>query len=410
MVRRSLDTPLKVSFTSAEFQRSPGSTFEYLRDAGPVVPIKIPLVGRTWMATTYAANEELAKSNESFVQEGRNAGKSGVAGFSWWMPRTLKLLTDNMLLKDEPEHRRLRKVVDHAFQRRDIAAMRPDVVDQAHALIDRFPAQGEFDIVATYARQLPLAVICSLLGLPEADREKFIAWSSRMGTVTGPISIFRMMGGLKQMVAYLRLQIEAARAGNGDGLIRHLVSADLDENALSESELLAMVLILLVAGFETTTHLIAGGLYTLSRHADAKAWLMAAPESRMERAVEELLRYWTPVQNTKPRFVAKDMEFHGQSLKRGDLIMAHLGAANYDADVFVAPDTLDLDRFPNPHLAFSSGIHFCLGLQLARIEAQVAIEALLARRPDLVVVQPTDRQFLNRIGLRGFKSLNVREN
>jgi cytochrome P450 len=204
--------------------------------------------------------------------------------------------------------------------------------------------------------------------------------------------------------------VDAARHALRPGLIAELIRAEDDGDSLDESELLSMVALLLIAGFETTTHLISDSVLALEQHADQKAWLMADPAGRMERAVEELARWSSPVQSTKPRYVARDTEFFGQALPRGELIMALVGAANADPAAFEAPERLELDRFPNPHLVFSSGIHFCLGQQLARVETQVALERLYARYPGLELAQPARVEWIERLGIRGPKALPLRLN
>jgi len=171
-----------------------------------------------------------------------------------------------------------------------------------------------------------------------------------------------------------------------------------------------MVALLLIAGFETTTHLISDSVLALEQHRDQKAWLLADPAARIERAVEELARFSSPVMSTKPRYVARDTEFFGQTLPRGELIMALVGAANADPLEFDAPERLELDRFPNPHLVFSSGIHFCLGQQLARVETQVALERLYARYPNLALADPDHVEWLGRLGIRGPKTLPLKLN
>jgi cytochrome P450 len=163
-----------------------------------------------------------------------------------------------------------------------------------------------------------------------------------------------------------------------------------------------------VAGFETTTHLIGDSIIALEQNPEQKAWLLADPADRMERAVEELARYNSPVQSTKPRYVARDTVFFGQSLHRGDQIIAYLAGANADPAQFDQPETLALDRFPNPHLVFSSGIHFCLGMQLARVEAQSALRRLYARYPDLQIAPPDQIEWIEQFGLRGVRSLPAR--
>ncbi len=404
----SLDNPLEFDIQGAAFKRHPLATFTAMREAGPVLPMKLPFVGRAWVTTTHAAALEMVKDNETFVQEGRHAGKSGVAGMQWWMPKTLKLLANNMLLKDEPDHRRLRKLVDRAFKRRDVLAMRGNIEALADRLLDGF--DGEADLLAGYARQLPLAVICDLLGLPEKDRGQFSRWTRSSTSVTGMWGLLRAVGPLRRMLAYVRGQIEEARRSPRDGLISALVQAEEDGDKLNEDELVSMIFLLLVAGFETTTHLIADSIIALETNPQQKAYLFEEPAGRMERAVEELARFTSPVQSTKPRYVAADTVLCGQPLGRGDIIMALLASANSDPAEFEAPEQLLLDRFPNPHLVFSSGIHFCLGLQLARVETQSALARLYARYPALEIVDPDHLPWIERLGIRGVSALPVRLN
>jgi len=402
----ALKRPLTIDIVASVARPDPFPAYAELRSAGAIVPMRVPFLGRAWMTATHAAAEAVLKDKNRFVSEGRNAGVPGIERITWWMPGSLKVLADNMLLKDEPDHRRLRTLVNSAFARRGILEMRGDVTALADRLIDGF-GSGPVDIVETYARQLPLDVICELLGLPVADRARFIVWARSIGMISGPLGVLHMMGSLGRFVRYIREQVDAARRHPRPGLLSALVEAEVEGDRLSEDEMVAMVATLLVAGFETTTHLIVGGLHALETNPDQKAWLLADPDARIEQAVEELLRYWSPVQSTKQRFVADDIVIEGQPLARGDLILAHLGAANADPAVFDSPDTLRLDRFPNPHLSFGSGIHFCLGLQLARLEAQVAITRLYARYPGLRIEMSSPSRWMKRFGLRGFRSLPV---
>ena len=318
------------------------------------------------------------------------------------------LIANHMLSRDEPDHRRLRKLVDRSFQRRDIGHMRGRIEAIADRLLDQMGDRGEIDLVSTYARRLPMAVICDLLGLAEADQESFGIWTRKMVDIKGPLDVFGFIGGLDALIGYLQAQIEDCRRKPRAGLIADLVREEQDGDRLSESELLSMILLLLVAGFETTSHLISGAVLALEAHPEQKAWLLAEPQARIERAVEELARFVTPVETTKPRYVAQDVTFFGQEMSRGDVVLPSLAAANHDPAVFGHPDRLDLDRFPNPHLVFSSGIHFCLGMQLARVEAQSALLRLYARRPNLQVIAPDRLPWIEQLGIRGMRSLPVR--
>ena len=402
-----LSRPLAFDIQSAAFKSDPFPTFAAMREAGPVIPIKLPFIGRAWVTTSHAATIAMVKDNRRFVQEGRHAGKRGVAGMQWWMPRTMGLLANNMLLKDEPDHRRLRKLVDRAFQRRDVQAMRGDIETLADGILDELAGPAEVDLLNEFSRRLPLEVICDLLGLPDGDRHKFSQWMSTSASITGIAGLLRALGPIRKMVGYVREQIEDCRSNPRKGLISELVLAEEDGDKLDEDELISMVFLLLVAGFETTTHLIADSVIALEQNPRQKAFLLADPGPRMERAVEELARFTSPVQGTKARYVAEDMVFFDQPLRRGELIMGLIGAANCDPAEFEAPDTLRLDRFPNPHLVFSSGIHFCLGMQLARVEAQSALLKLYTRFPDLRIEKPDRLPWIERLGIRGVSALPV---
>jgi cytochrome P450 len=406
----SLSEPFRFDIEGAAFKANPVPTFAEMRAAGPVIPMKFPIIGRTWITTTHASTAAMVKDNDSFVQEGRHAGKSGVPGMRWWMPGSFRLMANNMLLKDEPDHRRLRKLVDQAFQRRHVRDMRGDIERLADKLLDEFEGRDEVDLVGGFSRRLPLAVICELLGLPDQDRQIFSMWTKSATSLRGTFGLLRMMRSMNKIIDYVRGQIAECRRSPRQGLISELVLAEADGDKLDEDELLSMVVLLLVAGFETTTHLISDSVVALEQNPAQKAYLFADLEGRMERAVEELARFTSPVQGTKPRFVARDREFFGQTLKRGELIMGFLAAANADPAEFDQPERLKLDRFPNPHLVFSSGIHFCLGMQLARVEGQSAISRLYGRYPNLQLAAPGNLQWMDRAGIRGLTSLPLRLN
>jgi cytochrome P450 len=407
VIELSLQAPLSFDLMARSFKEDPYPTLRAMREAGPVIPYSMPIVGRIWLTTTHASCEAMLKDNRRFVQEGRNAGGSGFPGQQWWMPRSFRLLADNMLLKDEPDHRRLRKLVNRAFARRDIQAMRGRIEEVADGYLDEIAGVEEIDLVAVLSRRLPLAVIAELLGLPNEQRNGFLRMARGFSNMTSPWDLMRAIGGINSLVRLLDQAIEAQRRAPQGGIIAELIAAEEDGDRLSKNELLAMVIILLVAGSETTTHLISNAVIALERNPAQKAWLLADLPARLERAVEELARQTTPVQATKPRFVAEDGQFFGQSLRKGELVMALLASANADPAAFEAPETLRLDRFPNPHLVFGSGIHFCLGMQLARVETQTAIARLYQRYPGLSIADD-GLEWAKRIGMRGVKRLRLR--
>jgi cytochrome P450 len=393
-----------VDLTSQDFFRDPAAVIERLRARGPVVEAKLPIVGKLWMTTTYEAAARVLKDSETFTL--RNEG--GVAGLRWWMPGIVRAVADNMLTMDEPDHTRLRGIVDEAFRRRAILDLEPRILAIADELAGALFADGSpADLVERYARRLPLSVICELLGLPLSDRPKFMAWANTVARLTGPVSFLRMIGGLSAMKGYLEDRLQSAREHGGEGLIAELVRIEKEGGRINAREMVAMVFLLLGAGSETTTHLISGSVYELLKNPALRDWL-EQDWSRLNLAVEEFLRFVSPVQVSKPRFVRKDIELDGVRLKKGDRIMAMVAAANMDPDANPNPERLDLQRRANRHLAFGTGIHFCLGHQLARIEGICALRALLKRWPSLALsVELAQIRWRRRPGLRAIEKLPV---
>ena len=395
---------VRVDFTSQDYLRDPATGLDKIRAAGPVLKVRFPIVGKTWITTTSDLTGRVLKDSETFRM--RKDGK--VAGLRWWMPGWLRTFAVSMLTMDEPDHTRLRNIVDEAFRRRAILDMEPKIFAIADELAAHLFADGSpADLVERYARKLPLTVICELLGLPRADRPRFIAWANSLTLLPGMLSFLRMIAGIGPMKRYLEGRLQAARETGGEGLIAELVRVEKEGGRISSEEMVAMVFLLLGAGSETTTHLIGGSVYELSRAPALRDWL-EEDWGRANLAIEEFLRFISPVQFTKPRFVMKDIEFGGVRLKKGDKIMAMLAAANMDPDANMRPEKLDLERRPNRHLSFGTGIHFCLGHQLARIEGKCALEALFKRWPQLALaVPPESIRWRQRPGLRAIEKLPV---
>ncbi|WP_259664289.1 cytochrome P450 [Rhizobium bangladeshense] len=261
--------------------------------------------------------------------------------------------------------------------------------------------------MSEFCRDLPLSVICAVLGLPEQDHDHFKSWLGGLKDTANVGAIIRAIPGVVRAVRYLR---RVSRPGGGalsDGLVAALCDADMDGLRLSEDELVSMIFLLFGAGQETTTHLIAGGLFTLLSHEDERLRLQNDP-SLMPTCVEECLRYVSPVQMTKPRFARRDMNWQGQQFRRGDMIAAFIAAANCDPAKFENPHRFDITRHPNPHLSFGTGVHFCLGFQLARVEAAIAFERILTRFPSLSLNgNPANIRWRKRLGIRALAHLPV---
>jgi cytochrome P450 len=395
----------RVDITSQEYLRDPAAGIEQLRRLGPVVQTKFPLIGKVWITTNGELAGRVLKDSETFTMR---SSSGAVAGLRWWIPRSLQAITQNMLTMDEPDHTRLRGIVDEAFRRRAVLAMEPHILAIAQELAGKLFQDGTpADLVERYARLLPLAVICELLGLPAEDRPHFMGWIGSMSRISGPFSFVRALMRLPTMKRYLEGRLDAARRDGGEGLIAELVRVEKEGGRISSEEMVAMVFLLFGAGSETTTHLISGSVFELLKNPSLRDWL-EKDRDRANLAVEEFLRFVSPVQFTKPRVVRRDVELAGAQLKKGDRIMVMVAAANMDPQVNEHPERLDLARRPNRHLSFGTGIHFCLGHQLARIEGKCALQALFQRWPNLALaVDPSEVRWRERPGLRAIETLPV---
>jgi cytochrome P450 len=289
-----------------------------------------------------------------------------------------------------------------------VLEMEPHIQAIGDELANALFAEGSpADLVERYARKLPLSVICELLGLPLDDRPKFMAWAGGFTRFSGVLGFLSAIPNLYALKRYLERHLESVRRQGGEGLIAEIVRVERDGGQISPNEIVAMVFLLLLAGHETTTHLISGSVLELLKNPDLRDWL-EEDWSRADLAVEEFLRFITPVQFTKPRYVRKDIELGGVRLRKGEKVMVMLAAANMDPQANPHPERLDLQRKPNRHIAFGTGIHFCLGHQLARIEARCALKSLFQRWPRLMLaVDESEVTWRKRPGIRAIDHLPV---
>ncbi len=399
---------------SQALKQNPFPTLARMRELGPVIRVRFPLVGKVWMATTYEAVNDLLRDHHRFVQSPTAAGNRWMGTIVRWLPRTLQPLATNMLLRDPPDHRRLRSLVDQAFQRHSVEALRPRLEELAGEALDRLAAQaarspGGVDLLAHFARPFPLAVICEMLGLPPEDRPKFTRWASSFSAPTSVAGIFwGLLTGVRNLMRYCREEFRRQSRRPRGGLMAALIEAEEAGDRLSEDELVAMVFLLLAAGHETTLHQITLSVLTLLDHPQQLAEL-TADWGLADSAAQELLRYISFAQVSKPRYAREDTAFHGQPIRRGQIIFACLAAANSDPDVFDNPERLDIHRQPNRHLAFGAGIHVCLGAKLARVETAIALRHLFTRFPRLRLAIPRSQvRFSSRPGTRALVALPVK--
>jgi cytochrome P450 len=396
----------KTDITSPEFRANPFPTFKHWRDHQPLVPVKV-LGSRAWLITRYD-DVEAALKDERLVKNKRNAQNPNRPYRELPLPGFVKPLQTNMLDSDVPDHARLRALVHQAFMPRLIAQMQTRVHDLAHALIDRAQQNGEMDLIQDFALEIPLVVICDMLGVAEKDRASFHKWSKIMTSVAKPIDGILAMPSLYKMVKYLRRLFREHRENPRDDLTSALVTAEAEGSSLSEDELIGMAAILLSAGHETTSGLIGNGVLALLTNPDQLERLKTETDL-MKPAIEELVRFAPPVLMASSRYAREDMTIAGIQIPQGDAVYAMIGSANHDERKFEHPERLMLDRNNNKHLGFGQGIHYCVGAPLARLEASTAFQVLFERLPNLrLAVQPEQLRWASGLIPRGLKSLPVK--
>jgi len=360
-------------------------------------------LSRSWIMSRYHDIDAILRDHTRFSSDSRYR-----QGMSQAQAASSSLGGPSMLFLDPPDHTRLRSLVQQAFTPRAIEALTPRIRQIAAHLLDRIPDPSTFEVMETLARPLPMIVMAELLGVPTRDLAQFQTWSRLRARVIEPLMTAQEQQlatqAAQELDAYFLSLIERRRVEPRDDLISALVAAEAAGDRLSHDELLVMLRLLLVAGNETTTNLIGNGLLALLRHPD-QLQALRSDLSLMPGAVEELLRYDSPVQ-VAARTALQDVALGGQTIRKGQGIVLLLGSANRDPEVFPEPDRLDLSRRGASILAFSRGIHHCLGAPLARLEARLVFETLLERfsTMHLGTAHPP---FRDNVVLRGLAALPI---
>ncbi|MCY4459879.1 MAG: cytochrome P450 [Albidovulum sp.] len=396
--------------TSRGFHENPGETYRAMWKTGDIVRVRLPFIGQAWLAVRSDLCREILKDSELYTRQPERAGKKDSSQIPFWMPGVFRNMVHNMLMFDEPEHRRLRRLVEGALARRNVSGLRAGMEDTADALLGKLGGNSTVDIIEAYTRELPMSVICEFLGIGREEMRRVKSMAMGLTKLSGAYSILSAMPSLYRLRSFLWEKFEQVRQSPENGLISHLVEIEEEGDRLSREELTSMVFMLFTAGHETTTHLLTGSILALLDHPEQKRALLG-DWSQLPVAVEEFLRFVSPVQLTKPRFVTADTEIGSTRLKRGDAIMVHIGAANWDPRVRENPFEMDITRSPNYHLSFATGIHSCLGQQLARIEAQVGLKALFTRFPNLELHGDRAKlEWTKRLGMHSLARLQLRLN
>ena len=364
----------------------------YLEDPYPAYarlraqePVHFSAALQAWVLTGYEDCERVLRDAAAFSSSPLVA-TGQMAKLLQQQRREFPLGTvPTVLNSDPPVHTRLRGLVNRAFTPRTIEELRPRIEEVADELLADVPAGGSFDVARGLAQPLPIIVIAELLGVPAADRELLKRWSTAIASMTNVLNPPAVMEAAQlattELIAYIDKVVAERRARPADDLLSALIEVEEEGQRLSHEELLAFSILLLLAGHETTTSLIANGTLALAQHPEEAARVRADP-ALLPAAVEELLRYDSAVQGVV-RFAVGPAELAGQRIEAGATLLVLVGAANRDPAQFAEPDRLDVTRDPNRHLSFGRGIHFCLGAPLARLEGEVAFGRLLARFPEL---------------------------
>jgi cytochrome P450 len=348
-----------------------------LGERGPVQQVLLPNGAPGWLVTSNEA------ARAALTHPGLSKGGPARAPYADELPPGIAAAINNhMLAMDPPDHTRLRKLVSGAFTRRRTEALAPAIQQLADDLLDRLADRDEADLITTFAYPLPIAVICRLLGVPDADHHLFREWTAPLVVGGNMAGVEAYSAAATALVTYVRELLAEKRMRPADDLLSALVAARDGTDRLAEDELTSMVYLLLLAGHETTVNLIGNGVLALLTHPDQLGLLRAEPE-RLPAAVEELLRFDGPLQSTIPTIATEPVEIAGTTIPEGANVVVALLAANRD------PDRLDITRAETRgHLAFGHGVHHCLGAPLARLEGRIALGSLIARFPRLRLAVP----------------------
>jgi cytochrome P450 len=382
--------------------------YPHYRELREQAPVHWSPIG-SWIVSRFADGEAILADRGFTVTEPREWGAG--AGLQYDNPaldKVLDRLGRMMLFKNPPDHTRLRGLVSKAFSARAVEAVRPRIREIVGELLGRVRGSGAMDLIADLAYPLPAMVIAEMLGVPPQDRDRFRLWSRDLAPTIDPMilpeQIDRAAAAIDQFGDYFGHLVAKRRAEPKNDLLSAMIATEEQGDKLSHEELIANAMLLLNAGHETTTNLIGNGTLALLSHPGELARLRREP-ALLASAIEELLRYDSPVQMTGRR-AEVDREICGVKIEAGQQVIVLIGAANRDPERFAEPDRLDVARAGNDHLSFGGGAHYCLGASLARVEGQVAIGRLATDLPDLRLAGES-LEWRETLTLRGLKALPV---
>jgi len=383
----------KYELYSKEFRQNSHAVFARMRADAPLMK-QAGLDGETpiWFVTRHAEAQQILLDDKHFVRDAKLVltPEEVERVFGPLDPQIDRMINNHMLNHDGENHRRLRSIVSKAFTPKVIQSMRPRIEKIAQDLLDSVIQNGHMELVSDYAFPLPITVIAELLGIPLDNQNQFRIWSNAfVRPAITPQEQQESVQLLGAFAGYMQQLVAERRRQPGSDLLSGLIHAEEGGDRLDESELFSMLTLLIVAGHETTVSLIGNTVLALLQHPDELKEIKSNPDL-IPSAIEEFLRYDSPVERSLTRFVAQDTEIAGNQLKRGDLVIVILGSANRDEKQFLSSATLDIHRKQNPHIAFGKGVHYCLGAPLARLEGEIALRVLFECIPDLKLDIPLE--------------------
>jgi cytochrome P450 len=404
---------MKYDLFGPAFKANPYPTYATMRADCPIY-CRVAGDGQTaiWFLTRYDDVATLLRDHKRFCKDVNNTLATEQRDRQAPPSPLLGLLSNHMLNLDPPDHTRLRALVNKAFTGQVVTQLEARIQTIADGLLDRVHAKGSMDLIEDFAFPLPMIVIAELLGIPPRDRLRFRNWSTAFVTPSANLQrSAKKLAKAGQVMAdftrYMRQVFAERRQEPRNDLISRLLQAEENGDTLREEELFSMMILLIVAGHETTVNLIGNGMLALLQHPEQRALLQAQP-AYLLAAIEEMIRYDGPVERATMRFATEDVTLGDQIIRRGDAVSLVLASADRDPAHFPNPDTFDITRENNRHLGFGLGIHYCLGSALARSEGQIAINTLLQRYPTLRLAAPPEQLKWRTIPiLRGLHHLPV---
>ncbi|MES1051318.1 cytochrome P450 [Bacillus thuringiensis] len=372
-----------INLASAQFKEDAYEIYKESRKKQPILFVNQVEIGKEWLITRYEDALPLLKDNR-LKKDWTNVFSQDIKNMYLSVDNS-DHLTTHMLNSDPPNHNRLRSLVQKAFTPKMITQLEGRIQDIADDLLNEVERKGSLNLVDDYSFPLPIIVISEMLGIPKEDQAKFRIWSHAViASPETPEEIKETEKQLSEFITYLQYLVDIKRKEPKEDLVSALILAESEGHKLSARELYSMIMLLIVAGHETTVNLITNTVLALLENPNQLQLLKDNPKL-IDSAIEEGLRYYSPVEVTTARWAAEPFQIHDQTIEKGDMVVIALASANRDETVFENPEIFDITRENNRHIAFGHGSHFCLGAPLARLEAKIAITTLFNRMPELQI-------------------------